>query len=169
MEEKYASEGMRRTAEAVMLVHRRGTPHVLMMQIGKFFKLPGGKIRPGEDTVEGLKRKLTRKLSPPIAGLGPEWEVGDLVATWWRPNFDQSFYPYLPPHITKPKECRKMFLVPLPESCQFAFPSNYKFKAVPLFDLYDNSDNYGREYAALPQQLSRFHFNHIDTIPYNES
>ena len=26
-------------------------------------------------------------------------------------------YPYMPPHITKPKECRKMFFIILPERC----------------------------------------------------
>ena len=35
---------------AVPQVHQHGHPHVLMMQIGNsFFKLPGGRLRPGED------------------------------------------------------------------------------------------------------------------------
>ena len=37
-----------------------------------------------------------------------------------QPNFDTIVYPYMPPHITKPKECRKLFVVQLPSSCVFA-------------------------------------------------
>jgi hypothetical protein len=36
--------------DAVILVHEHGHPHVLLIQIGaSFFKLPGGRLRPGED------------------------------------------------------------------------------------------------------------------------
>ncbi|KAL7168540.1 hypothetical protein ACSBR2_038885 [Camellia fascicularis] len=47
-------------------------------------------------------------------------------------------YPYCPPHITKPKECKKLFLVHLSEREYFAVPKNLKLLAVPLFELYDN-------------------------------
>jgi hypothetical protein len=30
------------------------------------------------------------------------------------------FYPYVPPHISRPKECKKVFVVPLPEKAMFA-------------------------------------------------
>jgi len=30
-------------------------------------------------------------------------QIGECVATWWRPNFETIMYPYCPPHITKPK------------------------------------------------------------------
>ena len=42
----------------------------------------------------------------------------------------------MPPHMTKPKEVRKQFLVPLPEKCVLAVPKNLKLLAVPLFELY---------------------------------
>jgi cleavage and polyadenylation specificity factor subunit 5 len=38
-QEKYESEGMRRTVEGVLLVHQHNHPHVLLLQIGTFFKL----------------------------------------------------------------------------------------------------------------------------------
>ncbi|KAK9103870.1 hypothetical protein Sjap_021124 [Stephania japonica] len=47
-------------------------------------------------------------------------------------------YPYCPPHITKPKECKKLFLVHLSEREYFAVRKNLKLLAVPLFELYDN-------------------------------
>lgn len=47
-------------------------------------------------------------------------QVGECVGTYWRPSFDANMYPYLPAHITKPKEVKRLFIVPLPERCYFA-------------------------------------------------
>ena len=47
-------------------------------------------------------------------------QVGECVGTYWRPNFDANLYPYLPPHITKPKEVIRLYIIPLPERCYFA-------------------------------------------------
>lgn len=138
----YMKEGMRTSVEGVMLVHHRNHPHVLLLQVGfSFFKLPGGRLRPGEDEAEGMKRKLGNKLGPPPEmGLAePAWQVGDCSGMWWRPNFEQYLYPYCPAHITKPKECKKVFLIPLPEREHFCVPRNLRIIAVPLFELYDNT------------------------------
>lgn len=72
-----------------------------------------------------------------------------------------SQYPYVPPHITKPKEQKKIFLVLLQERAQFAVPQNLKLLAVPLFELYDNPGRYGPVVSMLPQGLSRFTFHSI--------
>lgn len=41
---------MRRSVEGVVLVQEHNHPHVLMIQMGvTFFKLPGGRLRAGED------------------------------------------------------------------------------------------------------------------------
>ena len=77
-------------------------------------------------------------------GVDNEWEIGDCLAQWWRPNFETFMvchvyfhpcqhsthcktcitslvstfyaqYPFIPAHITKPKECKKLFLVQMPE------------------------------------------------------
>ncbi len=73
-------------------------------------------------------------------------------------------YPYIPPHITKPKECKKLFVVQLPDHCMylfkishgeythcalgiFAVPKNMKLLAVPLFELYDNVQRYPKIYS----------------------
>eukprot|EP00996_Jenningsia_fusiforme_P001582 NODE_2455_length_1197_cov_29.896341_g2240_i0.p1 GENE.NODE_2455_length_1197_cov_29.896341_g2240_i0~~NODE_2455_length_1197_cov_29.896341_g2240_i0.p1 ORF type:complete len:230 (+),score=38.69 NODE_2455_length_1197_cov_29.896341_g2240_i0:237-926(+) len=157
LKEKYDVEGMRRTVEGLLLVHQHNHPHVLLLQMGNnFFKLPGGRCKFDEDEVSCLKRKLTKKLSPPNQYAQPAWEVGDLLAVYWRPNFEQHLYPYLPPHITKPKESRKLFLVPLPEKCIFAVPRNYKLLAVPLFELFENTRRYGTIISSVPTALSRF-------------
>lgn len=92
------------------------------------------------------------------------------VADRWRPSAPSlaaTQYPYVPAHVTKPKECKKMFLVQMPERSAsrprvnlarrsdgsnadllavclslaevLSVPRNMKLLAVPLFELYDNS------------------------------
>ncbi|KAI1712130.1 nucleotide hydrolase domain-containing protein [Ditylenchus destructor] len=87
-----------------------------------------------------------------------QWNVRDILATWWRPNFDPSRYPYIPAHITQPKEYIRLFLVQLPEKAMFLVPLNFKLVAAPLFELFDNSEGYGPLISSLPQVLSRFKF-----------
>ncbi|KAH7557618.1 hypothetical protein JRO89_XS11G0191700 [Xanthoceras sorbifolium] len=160
----YMKEGMRTSVEAILLVQEHNHPHILLLQIGNTFcKLPGGRLKPGENEIEGLKRKLTSKLGANSPALVPDWQIGECVAIWWRPNFETIMYPYCPPHITKPKECKKLFLVHLSEREYFAVPKNLKLLAVPLFELYDNVQRYGPVISTIPQQLSRFQFNMITT------
>ncbi|XP_074294212.1 pre-mRNA cleavage factor Im 25 kDa subunit 2-like [Silene latifolia] len=160
MEYKYLKYGMKTSVEGILLVHEHKHPHVLMLKKGNaFYKLPGGKLRPGEDEIEGLKRKLSRNLAfnqPPE--FQPDWQIGQEVAMWWRPNFTKHMYPYCPPHIEKPKEERKMFIVHLSNRQDFVVPGNYDLVAVPFFDLYDNPQRYGPVYSSIPLQLSRFDF-----------
>jgi len=159
MRDEYEKLGMRRSVDGVLLVHEHGLPHVLLLQLGTtFFKLPGGELNPGEDEVEGLKRLMTETLGRAENNAPSDWTVEDTIGNWWRPNFEPAQYPYIPPHITKPKEHRKLFLVQLQEKAYFAVPRNYKLVAAPLFELYDNSQGYGPIISSLPQALSRFNF-----------
>eukprot|EP00123_Amoebidium_parasiticum_P015333 comp22907_c0_seq1/m.36236 comp22907_c0_seq1/g.36236 ORF comp22907_c0_seq1/g.36236 comp22907_c0_seq1/m.36236 type:complete len:204 (-) comp22907_c0_seq1:263-874(-) len=158
LRDEYERYGMRRTVEGVLVVHEHNHPHVLLLQLGNtFFKLPGGEVRPGEPEDVGLKRILTESMvpegSPPV-----EWEVADVVANWYRPNFDTFQYPYVPAHISKPKEHKKIMLVQLPERCTLAVPKNYKLVAAPLFELYDNTQGYGPIISSLAPVLSRYNF-----------
>ena len=57
-------------------------------------KRPGDYLKPGEDELEGLKRRLDERLAP-IEGQYEvdtsgenDWEIGDCLAQWWRPNFE---------------------------------------------------------------------------------
>jgi hypothetical protein len=75
-------------------------------------------------------------------------------------------YPYVPAHISAPKEQKKVFLVQLPEYAQFAVPTNFKLLAVPLFELYENPGRYGPTIAALAVSLSKFTFDTV--VPQTE-
>ena len=168
MQERHAAEGARRTVEAVLLVNEHRHPHVLLLQVSAAsevcprdtrvpdwaglqvdkdtYTLPGGKLKPGEEEVDGLKRKLRVKLAPSAAALGlaqPEWHVGELLATWTRPQFEPHIYPYCPPHVTRPVETRKVYVVHLPDKCFFAVPKNLKLLAVPLMELHSGAAKFG--------------------------
>ena len=53
-------------------------------------------MKPGEDDSDGLKARLDERLSPPPGthqfteshGVDNDWEIGDCLAQWWRPNFE---------------------------------------------------------------------------------
>jgi len=154
----YQKLGVRRSVEAVLLVHQHGHPHVLLLQIGNnvkgFFKLPGGRCRPGESDLDCMRRKLSHRLAP--RGQTIEWKIGFCLSVWYRPNFETMLYPYLPAHIKKPKECKKLFVIFLPDKCFFSIPKNFNFIAVPLFELYDKQKRYGPIISSIPQQLSRY-------------
>ena len=90
------------------------------------------------------------------------WNVHSTLSTWWRPNFETFMYPYLPPHCTRPKECKKLYLIQLPSTKVLSVPKNMKLLAVPLFELYDNSQRYGPQLSAIPHYLSRFRWEFVD-------
>ncbi|TPX53878.1 hypothetical protein SeMB42_g00583 [Synchytrium endobioticum] len=141
LQAEYGVQGMRRSVEAVLVVHDHGHPHILMMQIANtFFKLPA---------------------APGTIPQDSDWEIGELLTVWWRPNFETFMYPYIPPHITQPKEMKKVYMVKMPPTKLLSVPKNMKLLAVPLFELYDNSARYGPQLAALPHLLARFHFHII--------
>ena len=123
---------------------------------------PGGRLRVGEHETDGLRRKLTNKLGTPNPESTVNWQIGELVSTWWRPNFETVMYPYVPPQVASPKECRKIFLTQLPPTGILGVPKNLKLLAVPLFELYDNAHRYGPVIASLPQLLARVKFVFCD-------
>ena len=66
--------------------------------------------------------------------------------------------------MTKPKECKKIYMVRLAERMVFAVPKNFKLLAVPLFELYDNAARYGPVIASIPHLISRYDFDFVDPI-----
>ncbi|OMJ15068.1 Pre-mRNA cleavage factor Im 25 kDa subunit 2 [Smittium culicis] len=87
-----------------------------------------------------------------------DWQFGEVVSCWYRPNFETEMYPYLPAHVSNPKELVIYQTVNLPERRKLCIPKNSKLVAVPLFELYENSNRYGPQLAALAHNLSRFDF-----------
>ncbi|ANB13770.1 hypothetical protein AWJ20_4716 [Sugiyamaella lignohabitans] len=170
LQEQYETSGMRRTCEGILVCHEHGHPYVLLLQIANtFFKLPGDYIQPDQDEITGFKQRLNERLAPAKDSehasdpINSEWEIGDCITQWWRPNFETFMYPFIPPHISRPKECKKMFLIHLPKHKVLSVPQNMKLLAVPLFELYDNATRYGNQLAAIPLYLSRYNFEFVDS------
>nr|XP_019044912.1 cleavage and polyadenylation specificity factor subunit 5 [Kwoniella bestiolae CBS 10118]OCF23842.1 cleavage and polyadenylation specificity factor subunit 5 [Kwoniella bestiolae CBS 10118] len=157
LEEQYGESGIRRSVEAIMLVSVHDFPHVLVLQVANaFYKLPGGYLDPVESDSSGLITRLNEQLGVPFTPpAGGDWKVEDLLSTWWRPNYDTFFYPYIPAHISQPKECKKLYLVKLPPNKTFAVPVNMKLHAIPVYEFYDNAARYGPQFAGIPYILSK--------------
>ncbi|KAJ6261436.1 Cleavage and polyadenylation specificity factor subunit [Drechslerella dactyloides] len=168
LQEHYEKHGMRRTCEGILVCHEHCHPHILMLQIANaFFKLPGDYLQPDEDEISGFKARLNERLAPvgnqfSGEGVNDEWEIGDTLAQWWRPNFETFMYPFIPAHVTRPKEVKKLYFIHLPRSKVLSVPKNMKLLAVPLFELYDNTARYGPQLSAIPHLLSRYNFEFVD-------
>lgn len=169
LEEHYDQHGMRRTCEGILVCHEHNHPHVLMLQIANaFFKLPGDYLPADADEIEGFKVRLNERLAPTgslaesQSSHSSDWDIGDTLAQWWRPNFETFMYPFLPGHVTRPKECKKLYLINLPKKKILSVPKNMKLLAVPLFELYDNTARYGPQLSAIPHLLSKYRFEFVD-------
>merc|ERR1740129_961852 len=161
---KYESEGMRRTVRGVLLVHVHGHPHILALQGSQGeYALPGGTLRPGESERDGLNRKMRRFIFSSDPSADCEWRIGDLLAVWWCPTFEGAAFPYLPQHITRPKECIKVYQVMLPEQCVFAVQPQDRLVAVPFFDLFAEPQTYGPMLGEIPQLVSKYAISLYDT------
>eukprot|EP00049_Salpingoeca_infusionum_P004600 m.81538 g.81538 ORF g.81538 m.81538 type:complete len:212 (+) comp12641_c0_seq1:177-812(+) len=148
----YETYGLVRSVEVVMVVDIHGHPHVLVFQIGsKFYTLPGGQLEPGEDEVAGLKRlmNLYFELAP------DDVEPSCILGHWYRPNFEPSVYPYVPAHVSKPKEEKLVVLLQLPAKATFTVNGANKLTPMAIMELYDNKESYGAVLASLPLVLSR--------------
>ncbi|TQD85150.1 hypothetical protein C1H46_029324 [Malus baccata] len=138
-------------------------PHVLLLQIRNcIFKLPGGRLRPGESEIDGLKRKLSRKLCINADGDGIPWEVGECLGAWWRHDFESLLCRDLPSRVESPKECTKLYVVQLPDCRRFIAPKNQKLLAIPLCQIANNNETYGPIISGVPEMLSNFTINIVE-------
>lgn len=166
--------GRRDTVQAILLTHIHGHPHILLMEnvVTGVFSLPGGQVSMGKSSADGLRSCLDEALRPfhdtcqpfPIMEeyaepTWPEWNVGPLVAQWWRPHFENNLYPYVPAHVKNPAECIKIYLVTLPQSCALGTGRYYKLTAVAFYDIFANEQRFGPIIASIPQILSRYNLS----------
>jgi cleavage and polyadenylation specificity factor subunit 5 len=124
---------------------------------------PGDYLPADAEEISGFKDRLNERLAPtnPTPS-DTDWHIGDTLAQWWRPNFETFMYPYLPGHVSRPKELKKLYLIQLPRTKVLSVPKNMKLLAVPLFELYENTARYGPQLSAIPHLLSRYNFEFVD-------
>ncbi|VDK71936.1 unnamed protein product [Litomosoides sigmodontis] len=159
LREDFENDGLIRTVQAVLMGHQNSIVHVLLLKNGagqtEWSKLPTLTLYPGEDEIHGMKRLLMKVMGFQNESAEAICRVYHVVSKWWRPNFDSCIYPYIPSHITKPKEMIKLFAVDLPKYASFTIAKNSLLIAAPLFEIYDNTHEYGPIIASLPHALSR--------------
>lgn len=124
-QESYLREGTRRSVAAIFLVHRAEYPHVLLLldQQQQKHSLLMFKYKTWQKPREVLHSKLTKCLikteqsskrkwvAQQLSNDGPDLEVGEFLGEWWRGDFDDELVPYLPPHVTRPKERVRVYQV----------------------------------------------------------
>lgn len=117
-QEAYLREGTRRSVAAIFLVHRAEFPHVLFLldKQQQKYSLVMFKYKTWQRPREVLHDKLLKRLVKPDQGSKRKWvsqqltnegselDIGEYLGEWWRGEFDDELIPYLPPHVTRPKE-----------------------------------------------------------------
>jgi len=91
---------------------------------------PGDYLPHDADEIEGFKARLNERLAPTGSQFSHddsegEWQIGDTLAQWWRPNFETFMYPFIPGHVTRPKECKKLYFIQLPKSSRLPHGFEY--------------------------------------------
>lgn len=90
--------------------------------------------------------------------------VGSLLAVWWVPEFGTPPLPFIPSHITRPKEQIYVYQVVLPGDCDICTPPGLNIRFMPFeFFLHQQHSTQlpqlqclGASYLGLPSLLSRF-------------
>ncbi|KAF8817673.1 putative mrna cleavage factor family protein, partial [Cardiosporidium cionae] len=125
--ESYHRQGLRCTAAAVILCHQHDFPHLLLPQRvdTKQYTLLHCKYSIGEKPRSTLQRKLNKYFraqethQPSYKRAPLKWqsneliapllEVGEYLGEWWRSELYHDPVPYLPAHVTRPKERIRLY------------------------------------------------------------
>lgn len=105
---------------------------------------PGDYLHHDDEEIDGFKKRLNERLAPVGSqfsgeGVNEDWEIGDTLAQWWRPNFETFMYPFLPGHVTRPKECKKLYFIQLPKKSEWSPSKLSAQKCLPLTPILQRS------------------------------
>jgi len=90
------------------------------------------------------------------------WSVGAMLSQYWRPEFDSNIFPYLPSHVSRPKECLKIIRVCLPPRCVIKTFSGTTMEFVAVSDILSGgSDEFDEIIRSIPSLMSRFSLKHL--------
>ncbi|CCH46383.1 Cleavage and polyadenylation specificity factor subunit [Wickerhamomyces ciferrii] len=174
--------GTRRFLQFLIVVGGEKEPAVLLLKEHNQLIVPGGYLNHDEDEKTGAERILKELFDEEelaaengngdangttngatngsAATVQEPLTIGETIARWWRTDLKPFVYPYLPRHVTRPKELIKLVYVDLPKTRKLSYPNFYKsFAPYPLVDLYDKSEP---ELKSIPLFLSKILFTFID-------
>lgn len=155
---KFSAEGTVKAVRCIILVHEHNHPNIMLLRNRETneIAIPGGRLIAGEDDETGIHRILQKKLFP----LNSDIEIGEHVATWFRPQFSEYMYPYLPAHITTPKEIEKWYVVSLPKGSKLRSQAKNEPVFLPFYQINGNPDWQGKPLGEVPVIMSRFDFRY---------
>jgi cleavage and polyadenylation specificity factor subunit 5 len=157
---RWLNEGMRRTVRGVFITHSDGIPHIVVFKqnagsaTNQFFC--GGKLLEGESERDGLSRHLRTVILKGKLSDSCEWKVGEVLGKFYRPEFDERLYPYLPSHVTRPKEEVTLIQVVLPPRCVFGLREGTTMSAIPVDEILRDPEAFPIQIRAIPNLISRF-------------
>jgi hypothetical protein len=112
--------------------------------------------KPSEDRILEKQRYEKELLEDRDASFA----ITDVLFTTYRPHFDNITYPYLAPHIKRPKQTIKTIVLELDASKRvLGVPKNVKLVSVPLFEIFGNKRFGGIEKVVWG--LSRFLYHQL--------
>ena len=78
------------------------------------------------------------------------------MGQFWRPEFDEYIFPYLPPHVSRPKELIKVIVASLPPRCVIKVHQGNRMEFVPISDILRGGvDEYNESIRSIPALLSK--------------
>ncbi|EAY22667.1 hydrolase, NUDIX family protein [Trichomonas vaginalis G3] len=156
IKEIFAVEGTVKSVRCIILAHEHNITTILLLKNKnkKKLQMPGGIVRTGEEDEAAIKRILTKKFRI-VEG---EFDIGDHVATWYRPQFSEYLYPYLPAHITQAKEIEKWYIVMLPEKAHFNIQSKNELSALQFIQIHNNVEYQEKTLLYIPAIMSKYDF-----------
>ncbi|CBZ50000.1 hypothetical protein NCLIV_004770 [Neospora caninum Liverpool] len=169
----YQRQGLRRSVAPVFFCHLREYLHLLLLlhREERRYSLFTFKSKSWERPEDVLERKLervcTKHRSEVEKSSSYTWvadqrsekvaaEVGEFLGELWKSEFDEEPRPFLPPHVTRPKEKIRLYQVLLPPTCSFRLPPAFSLAAIPLCDL--RPEIHGTALAGVAHLVSRFRF-----------
>ena len=160
LRQRFQKEGTVRSVRCIILVHEHNHPNIMLLRnrTTNDISIPGGRLLTGEDDETGIHRILNKKLCP----INADFEIGEHIATWYRPQFTEYVYPYLPAHITTAKEIEKWYVVFLPETAKLRAQAKNEPTILPFYQINGNPDWQGKPLGEVPVLMSKFDFSYAD-------
>ena len=155
----WLKSGLKKTVHLLLVSHDNGVPSVLLLRPAHQHRwgLISGVVQPGASDVEGVNAVLKRIILKAEHGDTCQWTIpGDSLAQYWRPEFDEHTFPYLPTHVSRPKELLKIIPVILPPRCVIRVSQTTALDFVPLFEIVRGGHQYfDPMISAIPALLSK--------------
>eukprot|EP00918_Siedleckia_nematoides_P080544 GHVU01176738.1.p1 GENE.GHVU01176738.1~~GHVU01176738.1.p1 ORF type:complete len:255 (+),score=3.61 GHVU01176738.1:314-1078(+) len=157
--QKFIRTGMRHSVGAIFLSHSHLSPCMLAFKHDEtgFCTTPIGKGTKDRTPEQTLEIKLQKYI------MSSQFEVGEYLGLAWRAEIGGDLYPYLPLHVSRPKEAVRFYQVTLPPTCKIQVPPGFSLLSVPFINLAQST--FGAPLSCIVGMVSRFSFEYMAVAP----